>query len=748
MILSESAESRLSASADFRVCGLKESERKAGFFVTGWRSRESLSAARRGESDMATAIQKITLSASRDIPFNKLVLSQANVRRVKAGVSIEELAEDIARRTLLQSLSVRPVLDAEGQETGMFEIPAGGRRFRALELLVKQKRLAKTAPVPCVLREGGIAEEDSLAENVQRVALHPLDQFRAFQALRDKGLGDEEIAARFFVTPTVVKQRLRLAAVSDKLLDIYAEDGMTLEQLMAFTVNNDHARQEQVWDAVSRSYNKESYLIRRQLTEGAVRASDRRARFVGMNIYEAAGGVVMRDLFQHDDGGWLQDPALLDRLVTEKLQAEAETLRAEGWSWIAVATNFPYGHAAGLRRLTGETVDLSEEENASFAALKAEQDALEEQYSQADELPDEVDQRLGEIETAIAAFENRPVHYDPAEIARAGIFVSIDNEGALHIERGFVRPEDEAPVEPVQGGAGDTPETAATASGAIQRAVITIGGAPTGSEIDTPEDDETIRPLSDRLVTELTAHRTLALRDGVANYPQVAFRAVLHALCLNAFYRYAASTCLEIVAKHSGFSAQAPGLAETASAKAIDERHARWAKQLPETPAELWDTLTALDGDSQGALFAHCASLTVNVVKEPWNRRPDVFAHGDQIARAVGLDMAAAGWKPTVDTYLGRVPKARILEAVREAKDEHAAQLIDHLKKAEMAKEAERLLDGTGWLPEPLRLVNSETVTDEPAGEAEALPDFLSGDEDETGATDLEEPEPHAIAAE
>ena len=176
---------------------------------------------------MATAVQKIILSASRDIPFNKLVLSQANVRRVKAGVSIEELAEDIAQRTLLQSLSVRPVLDAEGQETGMFEIPAGGRRFRALELLVKQKRLAKTAPVPCVVREGGIAEEDSLAENVHREALHPLDQFRAFQALRDKGLDDEEIAARFFVTPTVVKQRLRLAAVSDKLLNIYAEDGMT-----------------------------------------------------------------------------------------------------------------------------------------------------------------------------------------------------------------------------------------------------------------------------------------------------------------------------------------------------------------------------------------------------------------------------------------------------------------------------------------------------------------------------------------
>ena len=696
---------------------------------------------------MAQAIQKITLSASRDIPFNKLVISQANVRRVKAGVSIEELAEDIARRTLLQGLSVRAVVDAEGKETGMFEVPAGGRRFRALELLVKQKRLAKTALVPCVVRDGGIAEEDSLAENVQRVALHPLDQFRAFQALRDKGLGDDEIAARFFVNPTVVKQRLRLAAVSAKLLDIYAEDGMTLEQLMAFTVTPDHARQEQVWDSVSRSYNKEPYLIRRQLTEGAVRASDRRALFVGTDVYEAAGGLVMRDLFQHDDGGWLQDPALLDRLVAEKLQAEAEALRDEGWKWIAVATDFPYGHSAGLRRLAGETTELTQEEAATFEALQTEYETLEAEYAGADDLPEAIDQRLAEIETAKSAFENRPVRFDSADIARAGIFVSIDSDGALRVERGFVRPEDEVQVEPLPPQPDEAPEPASTEM-PVHRAVITIGGALTGSETETPEEDDTIRPLSDRLVTELTAHRTLALRDGVANDPQVAFQAVLHALCLAAFYRYAAtSTCLEITAKHSGFSAQAPGLAETASAKAIDERHARWAKQLPETPANLWDTLTAFDSDSQDALFAHCASLTVNVVKEPWNRRPDAFAHGDQIARAVGLDMAAAGWKPTVDTYLGRVPKARILEAVREAKGEHSAQLIDHLKKAEMAKEAERLLDGTGWLPEPLRLANSETATDEPAGEAEALPDFLAGEEDETGATDLEEPETHAIAA-
>src|SRR5690349_83844 len=141
---------------------------------------------------MAKAVQKIKLSPSRDIPFNKLVLSQSNVRRINAGISIEDLADDIARRSLLQSLNVRPVLDADGQETGMFEVPAGGRRYRALELLIKQKRMAKTQQVPCVIRDGGIAEDDSLAENDERVGLHPLDQFRAFQTLRAGGMSEEE----------------------------------------------------------------------------------------------------------------------------------------------------------------------------------------------------------------------------------------------------------------------------------------------------------------------------------------------------------------------------------------------------------------------------------------------------------------------------------------------------------------------------------------------------------------------------
>jgi ParB family chromosome partitioning protein len=677
---------------------------------------------------MARTQPTIVLSPSQDIPFNKLVLSQANVRRVKTGLSIEELAEDIVRRGLLQSLSVRPVRGAGDADTGVYEVPAGGRRFRALELLVKQKRMAKTQPVPCVVREDGIAEEDSLAENVQRVALHPLDQFRAFQTLRDAGLSEEDIAARFFVGANVVRQRLKLAAVSPKLLDLYANDEMKLEQVMAFTVTDDHARQEQVWEGLAGAYNKEPYYIRRQLTETAIRASDKRACFVGVAAYEAARGIVMRDLFEQDNGGWLQDAALLDRLAIAKLTFEAETLRAEGWRWIEVALEFPYGHAAGLRRLTGTAAEVSAEEQARHEALCEEFDRLNEEYADADDLPEEVARRLDELEAELQAFADRPEIYDPADIARAGAFVSIANDGAVQIARGYVRREDEVPAAGAPDGSTD-----GSAGGSARRPIIiTVGGDAGSADAEAGDEDDGIKPLSERLVTELTAHRTLALRDAVAGDPEIAFVAALHALCLQAFYNSTVDSCLEIRATSTAFLHQAPGLAECDAAKAIDARHEAWGKRLPEDSEDLWNALIALDTGSRAALFAHCAALTVNAVHDPYSRSPSRIAHADRVGQAVGLDMAAQ-WMPTVENYLGRITKTRILEAVREAKGEAAAQLIDHLKKPEMAKEAERLLAGTGWLPEPLRLPEPEVPADAGADVEENLPAFLDG-EDAPGA--------------
>lgn len=709
---------------------------------------------------MATAVQKITLSPSRDIPFNKLILSQSNVRRIKAGVSIEELSQDIARRGLLQGLNVRPVVDADGAETGMFEIPAGGRRYRALELLVKAKRLTKTAPVPCIVREAGssiLAEDDSLAENIQRAPLHPLDQYRAFQDMRIKGMSEEEIAAAFFVSVNVVKQRLRLAAVAPSLLDLYAEDGVTLEQLMAFTVNPDHARQEQVWDAIKDSWSKEPHQIRRMLTETTVRASDKRAQFVGVEAYEAAGGIVLNDLFQSDDGGWLQDVALLDQLTDNKLKAEAEVIAAEGWKWVDARIEVPYGYGHGLRRLIGATTPLTEDEQASFDALTAEYEALEAEYAEAEEYPDEVDERVGEIETALAAFEDRPVIYDPAEIAQAGVFISIDREGRLSVDRGYVRPEDEKPetVDGDEDSEGTPPDGASSSAPAVQRAVITVGGQPAEPE----EEDDVIKPLPERLVAELTAHRTLALHDALANNPHVAMTALLHRLVMERYHYSAPSGCLEVGVRHHFFSSQGTDLKDSPSAKAIETRYEDWKADLPTDDDALWDWIAALDDASRMALLAHCVAYGVNALYE----KPNPFSgngisqHGlerrlaqaDRMARATGLDMVeTAGWRPTVDNYLGRVTKPRILEAVREGAGERAASLIEHLKKGDMAKEAERLLADTGWLPEPLRLFEPEqpSVDAGTQDDIEALPDFLAGDDEDEVHADNDAA--HMIAAE
>jgi len=717
---------------------------------------------------MAKAAKKIVFSRSRDIPFNKLVLSESNVRRIRPEADLDELTHDIGRREdLVQGLNVRAVLDGDGNETGMFEVPAGGRRYRAIERLVKAKRFPKDGLVPCIVRKSDtkiLAEDDSLAENLLRAGLHPLDQFRAFQDMLDKGMTEEEIAAAYLATVQVVKQRLRLNAVSPTLRDAYAAESMTLDMLMAFTVNPDHERQEQVWEAVQHSYNRQPWHIRQLLTETTIPASDKRARFVGVDAYIAAGGAVLRDLFEDDNGGWLQDPTLLHRLVSEKLTTVAEEIASEGWRWVKVDLDLPYGYDHGLRQITGTFVDLTDEERAERETLRAEYDRLEAEYDGADELPDEADQRLGEIEEALDAFEKRPVIYDPTEIARAGVFVSVDRDGDIVVDRGYVRPEDEAPVA-VDGGDveadGEDGGVYAPATPSVQRAVITIGGQE--PEGDDDEDDDGVKPLPERLVIELTAHRTLALRESVANHPHVALTALLHKLVLDAFKRNAHGCAVEASVREVHFPVQATDLKDSASAKAIEARVEAWKADMPlDDDDRLWDWIGGLDDASRHALLAHCVSYGINALYE----RPNPYSgngvsqHGldrrmrdaERLARATGLDLVDAGWRPTVANYLGRVTKSRIVEAVREALGEEKAQLIDHLKKPEMAKEAERLLADTGWLPEPLRSADPDATATADASAAEGdetLPAFLAGDDDEqSGDGEVDADDPAMIAAE
>jgi ParB family chromosome partitioning protein len=245
-------------------------------------------------------------------------------------------------------------------------------------------------------------------------------------------------------------------------------------------------------------------------------------------------------------------------------------------------------------------------------------------------------------------------------------------------------------------------------------------------------------------ISELTAFRTLALRDAVASNPHVALTALLHKLCIDVFHQHAFENCLEVTVHEVSCPIQPADLGESAPAKAVGAKHKAWLAELPRTDAAMWEWLDTLSSTRRLELLAHCVSFGVNAFYDKNDRCGPYgvkrrIAHADRLARAVDLNMVYYGWFPTVDNYLGRVPKARILEAVREAKGDASAQLIDHLKKPDMAKEAERLLAKTGWLPEPLRTPDMQAEEAECESDAEDLPAFLDEDDDE---------EPHEVAAE
>lgn len=663
--------------------------------------------------------QKITLDQPQAIPLDRLRLSDANVRRIKPGQSVAELADSIARRGLLHNLNVRPILDSQGNPTGDFEVPAGGRRYRALQLLVKQKRLANNAPIPCRVRAANddiLAEEDSLAENSERVNLHPLDQFRGMQALAAKGNAVEDIAAHFFVTPAVVRQRLKLASVSPKLLDIYGDDGMSLETLMAFTVADDEERQIQVWEMVAHDFQPSTSFIRQKLTENSVCVSDKRVRFVGLDAYVEAGGSVVRDLFEVDHGGWLADVGLLDRLVAEKFEAEAARIGEEGWKWIDAAIEHVFNPGRGLRALAGDEIPMSAEEEKLGADLEAEGEALSKEWSDADEVPDEVHARLEEIDAEISRMNDRPILFDASVIAIAGVFVSIDVDGRLRVERGYVKPEDEPEAEPADSeeGSDGAASDETGGEGGAKPAASTSGQ----SAADPEEDEGALKPLSDRLVSDLTAWRTLALQDAFAKSPATAYIAVLHAFVLSCFYGYSRESCLQTSINSVHFSNAPAGLRDCAPGQAIMARIDEWRGRLPKSDKEVWDWLLELGDEDRASLLAHCASLGVNAHAEivrGYDGRISAhgiarrLAHSHILARAVGLDVVEAGWRPTADGYLSSVPKPRILADVTEARGENFAGMIDHLKKGDMAREAERLLEDAGWVPEPMRTPDLET---------------------------------------
>ncbi|MGJ5134368.1 ParB/RepB/Spo0J family partition protein [Bradyrhizobium oligotrophicum] len=182
------------------------------------------------------------------VPLAKLKKSPKNVRKMPHSLSeIDALAASIASLGVLQYPIVEPETDGKGKPTGAYLVNAGEGRRLAQLLRAKRKEIRKDEPIPCILDTTHNATEISLAENAIRASMHPADEFEAFAELHNAhGMSAEDIAARFGVTASVVKQRLKLGAVSPALLTLYRGEEINLEQLTAFAITDDHARQEDI----------------------------------------------------------------------------------------------------------------------------------------------------------------------------------------------------------------------------------------------------------------------------------------------------------------------------------------------------------------------------------------------------------------------------------------------------------------------------------------------------------------------
>ncbi|WP_269151043.1 SDR family NAD(P)-dependent oxidoreductase [Acetobacter sicerae] len=307
------------------------------------------------------------------------------------------------------------------------------------------------------------------------------------------------------------------------------------------------------------------------------------------------------------------------------------------------------------------------------------------------------------------------LHY---AVNNAGVFVSLDTDGTLLVERGFVLPED-MPLEP-EDLAGEDVAT----GGADDDEDREMPEGMTAQESE-PEEEDGLKPLSDRLLTELTAWRTLALRDAFAGNPHIALTELLHTLVRDLYWQVSGADCLEAYVREISLPVHSPDMPGSLPAHVLRQRNEGWKHDLPEDEdAALWQWLDGLDDTSRMALLAHCLSFGVNALHAS-SHGPSLarsvrerLARADRLATALALDLAEVGWQPTVENYLGRVTKARILEAVREARGAEAAERIAHLKKGDMAQAAERLLEGSGWLPEALRTANAPERTEREEGAA------------------------------
>ena len=631
----------------------------------------------------------------REVPLSCLALAPENVRKTPANQFAEaELVASIKAHGLLENLVARAD-DPDSDGTERFAVVAGGRRLAALKALAEDGTLDADHPVPCKIAANGNAGELSLAENVIRIAMHPADQVVAFSQLARSGVTVAAIAARFGVAERLVEQRLRLGNAAPELLDAYRADDIDLETLKAFSVTTDHDRQRTIWERVAgQGYRPSAWQVKRMLTEERVPAGSPMARFVGVDAYEAAGGPVLRDLFadEHENGVWLEDPALLIELAMKRLQAAADELSTR-WKWAEAMADVDWSATARFGRIHPEPAEPTDAEKAEIEKLRTRHDELANMDEDAwtDELVEEaegIEPRLDEIEAQVEA----RARFKPEDFAIAGCIATIGRDGTLQVIQGLVKPEDmPKPAEAADAGTG----TQSADGGDTDTGTDTgrIAGPAMSTPMQLPKDREAEARkeagVGIGLGDDLRSIRTALVKAHLANDFEAAFDLMVFQLVRAVFAQgYTGSWhALDIAFNETAdrpttrtndddFAAWSPGEAMLA-----DWSHLPFEWMEGDDDAACFAALRELPRADKEKLFAAAVARTVKgQLAFEHGARPELEA---TVAR-LDIDFAKHV-RPTADMLWSRIRKDRILDVARQTLGTAWASARSKYKKADLA---------------------------------------------------------------
>ena len=466
---------------------------------------------------------------------------------------------------------------------------------------------------------------------------------------------------------------------------------------------DDHAAQEATFYGAP-EWQRSPSKLRERLTEREIDAAHALVRFVGLDAYRQAGGGIRRDLFAEGDAGtYLTDTAVLETLVRDKLATLAEDVRAEGWAWVEAVPHLAYEERQAFQNAPRHRREPASREARRIASLETRLEKIDaeleeacqvessEDEAKAEKLEQRRDQVVGELQDAEDALQG----YAPEVREVAGAIVTIDRNGEAVIHRGLLREAEAKALRTLE---------------KLRRGFGSAEGEAANDEHEDADDAPKAASLSDRLAQRLSAHRTAALQIEVARHPHVALAALVHGMVQTVLQErhYGHNLPLGVSVKvQDRLEGMAPDWPESPAAVALRELQQVAGEALPEGGAELLTVLLAKSQDELVRLLAVCVASTVDVVTP----RATPHRPGAERAQAVDLDMAA-WWKPTAEGYFKHVPKAAILQAVGEYAPEQVSRLAK-LKKADIASEAERLADGTGWMPAIFKAEGPEAVPEE-----------------------------------